>query len=889
MHSPYTKRDVQRAWPLVGREAEKEACEAALSDPACNGVVIRGSAGVGKTRLATHVWERALAAGHQGSRATATAAAGTIPFGALAHLLPDSLDFGDAPAAFRAARAAFVDRSGRTFALFVDDVNLLDASSATLIGQLLDMESIFLVATLRSDVLVSDAVLAIDRTEGMAHVDLHALAEDEVEGVLTTVLGGVVERKVVCELHRLSEGNLLFLRELVLGMLGSRALVPSGGVWRAPGQATGPLRTARLSQLIRTRLKRYGTQGTRTLETLAVAGPMGVPDLIGATSAEAFFALEEADLIHVHVSRRRMTATLAHPLYGEVLLESVPVSRRVHILGECERSVLAHGAKRLEDVLRIATWQLGARGTADPHLIVEAAMLARHSHDYVQVVDLLEALPPSSVTEETMLQLGEAYYLLHRFDDSERLLERAYTTAGTEAERLRLAIERTQNLFWGAARVADALRVNRQAFESTTDARARASLRANEGAMLVFSGRTDEGLGLLDEVDEVDGMSDERVRLYACAMKALGLSAAGRTGEAVALAGRTYAEHAEASKRIIIQHPAAALSVLSLSRMADGDLAGAQRAAERGHREALADNATQPAAWLSYDLGRTAWLQGRIGDARRWFAETLELSLGDGILVPLRPAAAGLAAANAVLGRTDEADALVADLAGYPDVFFLPGEHALGQAWALAARGHTTAACAVLSGAADQAREAGAASCELLLLTDAARLGAASQVLAGLVRLEQRCEGAFASPSVRFARAHAAQDGQGLLRAAGEMKEIGALLMAAEAAAAAANAFHRAGDPRRATSALHLSAELARSCQGAVTPGLLCLGSAASLSAREREIASLATTGITNKQIADELHLSTRTVENHLQRVYTKLGIMSRRDLATRLAPRQGG
>ncbi|WP_030756610.1 MULTISPECIES: helix-turn-helix transcriptional regulator [unclassified Streptomyces] len=886
MHSPYTKRDVQRAWPLVGREAERDACEAALSDPSCNGVVIRGSAGVGKTRLATHVWERALAAGHQGSRATATAAAGTIPFGALAHLLPDSLDFGDAPAAFHAARAAFVDRSGRSFALFVDDVNLLDASSATLIGQLLDMESIFLIATLRSDVMVSDAVLAIDRTEGMAHVDLHALSQDEVEGVLTTVLGGVVERKVVCELHRLSEGNLLFLRELVLGMLGSRALVPNGGVWRAPGQATGPLRTARLSQLIRTRLKRYGAQGTRTLETLAVAGPMGVPDLIRATSAEAFFALEEADLIHVHVSRRRMTATLAHPLYGEILLESVPVSRRVHILGECEQSVLAHGAKRLEDVLRIATWQLGARGTADPHLIVEAAMLARHSHDYVQVVDLLEALPPSSVTEETMLQLGEAYYLLHRFDDSERLLERAYATAGTEAERLRLAIERTQNLFWGAARVADALQVNRQASEATGDAQARASLRANEGAMLVFSGRTDDGLGLLDEVD---GISDERVRLYACAMKALGLSAAGRTQEAVALAGRTYAEHAEASKRIIIQHPAAALSVLSLSCMAAGDLAGAQRAAERGHRQALADNATQPAAWLSYDLGRTAWLQGRIRDARRWFAETLELSLGDGILVPLRPAAAGLAAADAVLGRTDEADALAADLAGYPDVFFLPGEQALGKAWALAARGHTTAACEVLSGAAEQARKAGAASSELLLLTDAARLGAASQVLDRMERLEQRCDGAFASPSVRFARAHAAQDGEGLLRAAGELEEIGALLMAAEAAAAAANAFRRAGDPRRATSALHTSAELARSCQGAVTPGLLCLGSAASLSAREREIASLATTGITNKQIADELHLSTRTVENHLQRVYAKLGIVSRRELATKLTPRQAG
>lgn len=55
------------------------------------------------------------------------------------------------------------------------------------------------------------------------------------------------------------------------------------------------------------------------------------------------------------------------------------------------------------------------------------------------------------------------------------------------------------------------------------------------------------------------------------------------------------------------------------------------------------------------------------------------------------------------------------------------------------------------------------------------------------------------------------------------------------------------------------------------------------LTKREREVAELAAAGRTNKEIADELFVSIRTVENHLQRVYAKLGAGERRELATAL------
>jgi DNA-binding CsgD family transcriptional regulator len=53
------------------------------------------------------------------------------------------------------------------------------------------------------------------------------------------------------------------------------------------------------------------------------------------------------------------------------------------------------------------------------------------------------------------------------------------------------------------------------------------------------------------------------------------------------------------------------------------------------------------------------------------------------------------------------------------------------------------------------------------------------------------------------------------------------------------------------------------------------------LSARELEVAQLVAQGLTSAQIANLLHLSPRTVDNHLARIFNKLGLSSRLQLAT--------
>jgi DNA-binding CsgD family transcriptional regulator len=138
---------------------------------------------------------------------------------------------------------------------------------------------------------------------------------------------------------------------------------------------------------------------------------------------------------------------------------------------------------------------------------------------------------------------------------------------------------------------------------------------------------------------------------------------------------------------------------------------------------------------------------------------------------------------------------------------------------------------------------------------DAVRLGAPG---------ESPGAGVFALHADALARG----DGPALDRAAERLEERGFLLFAAEASAQAVH-IHR--DPRAARTSRTRAVALASRCQGARTPALsgLVLGE---LTARQRQIVTLAAAGLSNRQIAEKLTLSIRTVGNHLYSAYARLG-----------------
>jgi DNA-binding CsgD family transcriptional regulator len=80
----------------------------------------------------------------------------------------------------------------------------------------------------------------------------------------------------------------------------------------------------------------------------------------------------------------------------------------------------------------------------------------------------------------------------------------------------------------------------------------------------------------------------------------------------------------------------------------------------------------------------------------------------------------------------------------------------------------------------------------------------------------------------------------------------------------------------------HVAAMAARLGEGAAPVDAL----AAALSAAELRVAEAVASGLTNRQAADRLFLSAKTVDFHLQSIYRKLAIRSRAELATQVATR---
>lgn len=512
-------------WPLVGRDRELAAFRAARAARHCRGVVICGPAGIGKTRLGEECLARATRDGFDGGRATASAAAGAVPLGAIAHLIPPGLDLSDPVRGFAAvARALSGPGSGHQRVLLVDDLQWLDAASAMLLRQLLDAGVIWLIATVRTQEPVGEAVAALCGGDAIHRIDLGAFDLRRTELVLRAALGDCVVRRTVQYLHARSGGNMLFLRELVLGALAAGTLAHDGEIWELTGGITAS--TPRLSEMIGARLAAAARNARPLLELLALCEPLPLADAAAAADLDALAALEGSGLVQVRTDGRRTTVALAHPLYGESLRENVPsLRRRELLLGQIERTP-ASGSRRADDTRRIAAWQLAATGTADPSLLTEAAATARFAHDYAQARTLLEALCEEDRSVATRLMLGEVLFELGDPEAAEAVLAQAAAEAGDDRDKLAVTMVRTLNLFWHAARTKEALALTETAKGEFAGAEMRRMLRHHEASMRLAAGDP-AALALLEDMPpDIGDAADPATWLSAALMRPVGLSMA---------------------------------------------------------------------------------------------------------------------------------------------------------------------------------------------------------------------------------------------------------------------------------------------------------------------------------------------------------------------------
>jgi DNA-binding CsgD family transcriptional regulator len=169
--------------------------------------------------------------------------------------------------------------------------------------------------------------------------------------------------------------------------------------------------------------------------------------------------------------------------------------------------------------------------------------------------------------------------------------------------------------------------------------------------------------------------------------------------------------------------------------------------------------------------------------------------------------------------------------------------------------------------------------------------------------LGRRGSARAARAEVRLARgdavgaAEAAHEAAGLLDRCGRPSGAArARLLAGRALAAAGDADRAVAELERARAALleagapRLADEAARELRRlglrVARPGGRAAASVGvgALSGREREVADLVAAGLTNGEIAAQLHLSEKTVANHLTRIFAKLEISSRSALAAAVA-----
>ena len=880
---------VATRWPMVGRRRELDSFTVALDDAGCQGFCIYGPPGVGKTRLGDECAAVAEAAGRAVHRATGERSTSAIPFAGIAHLLSARalVALGSGERRDSVIRARLLDAArralqttstgGGTPVLLLDDANRMDTASLMLIDDLMASSALFCVATVVTGEPVPETVIRWWREERATRVDLSELDAVAVDTLLHVVLEGPLDEAASTQLWNASRGNMLALRELVLSATSRHQLTSRDGVWQLTGELVPP---ERLRELVERRFEGLPEPALDVLERLALCQPLALERLAGAAGLVVLEDLERAGLITVHNDGRRESVRLAHPLHGEVLRAGLPRLRTRSILLAEADALVARGARRREDPLRIACWRLDATGRAEPELLLGGARIARYGHDFRRAAMLAEAALAAAPSAASGLVLGEALYNLGSFEEAEVALAEAASRADGEDEVVRIATVRRRNLFRGCRREAEAMDVGRAAAATVASSAARDELRTGDAEILAIAGRPAEALALLEAAET----TSPRLRVLTAIPTATALAMTGRTADAIALSRQAYREHLALGDELAISSPGThrvnrLYALVQAGRLIEADeRGGAWFEAASGARNPLG------VMWTGVHLARGALAQGRPATVLR-LAERTRMAINSSGFEGLRPTVCALeAVANALLGdaaasaaRADEGDAAQAGFG------FLAPELALGRAWASVANGELVSGRAVLLAAGDDAARAGHVPTACWLLHDAARLGAAQDVARPLAQLAAVTDSALAGARARHAAALVAADAHELEAAADRFEALGACLAAAEAIAAAA-AERRRRHERRSAAALDLRVDqlLAR-CEGARTPALVSTRAVVPLTAREREIAALAAAGRPSKQIAERLYLSVRTVDNHLSRIYDKLGVSSRADLATAL------
>ena len=853
-------------WPVVRRQAEFSRIQSALVDSGATcGIVLIGDAGVGKTTLARLVTQSLPS---RVQWVAGTESARSIPLGVFAHLV-GSATARDPMAFLAAAREAILSEDHSVIG--IDDAHLLDELSATLLHQLAIDGSVRIVATIRDGETVPDAITSLWKDGYLERLHLMPFTKDQCVGLIEEALGGRVEGLSADLMWDASGGNALFVRHLVEGAIEAGTLSQVRGVWQLRGRAAV---TSELASLLDTRIDTLPDEVQHALRLLSFCEPLDLDALTNMVGPDAVEAAEARGLVRIQEDRNGLDVRFNHPLFGEVIRRRLGMAAARRLRGELVRVLQDQPIHGPAQRIRLAELTLDSDVPPTTELLVAAAQDAVALSNMTLGERLARAavnrgggLVASELLARAQLWQGNAA-------DAEETLGSFRPDTLNEFELVRWGMARIANLQWSMGDAEGADEILKLLRDRVTQHELRLVIDGIASASRLFGNELDDALALSQSV-----LADPASHSIAVAWASFG------GGLALALQGRGEEAAVVAKRGVDVESKVDGLLryLIALGEIRALTVAGEFAAAEKRSADIVrVSSAGQYLAW-----GLANILRSTVDVARGNFPvtvprmeQTVAALTSESAASWSFPARLLLAQSYCALGMVEPGAKMVAELrtrSGRHVAVFTPELRAT-QAWLAAAEGNVSVAIGLALEAAALAADSGQRATELTALHDAVRFGDRDS-LPRVIDVASGVYGRLAPVIAAHAQALMDNDADAIYSAATEFEEIGSLLSAADAAAQAAVAFEADSNRRGATEAAAMADRLATACGGIRTPALELSANPLPLSTREREIANLVAAGLSNRDIADRLVVSTRTVEGHVYRACVKMGVSDREGL----------
>lgn len=840
------------------------------------GMVLYGSTGIGKTWLAEAVVAE-LPPGCATEMFTATAALQPVPFGLFSALLPErdlALPESDRPLVLTALnhlRNTFSDRRGPGgLVLVIDDAHHLDDASSLLVHQLTLSGVVRPLLLVQDDEPPPEPIVALWKEELCERLDLDPLERDVIGEIAGLIAGAGFDQYSVDRLHELSGGNPALLRHLLAQENSLHPTVGGGFRWSSQSMETD------VASLVEQALERLDPAARQLVELVAVGQPVPSAVIGRIWSLETLARLEQDGVVVVGDPPDRQVR-LARPLWVDVLRSAISPAARAVMESDLADAFEATRRTGPNDRMRVLMWRMAAGTTPDPHDLVDAARTALAWGDLVLAERFARLAREHCDAPETDLLLALILETAGAEDEASELLDGLASKLSDDGDRaaamcaqMRMATNRCDDDV-DLGDVADAASL-------LDDPRSRDAVEAQRAVSLALLGDPVTAMKIALPLHE---NGDALLRLRSFPAIDLGAGAGGNIERALEVATSLLPAAMTARDEL----PSGITWVMSAT-LRHLDALGRLDDIEQLLSLLVAEpNANLPAAraFRLLHSGRLAIDRGKVATAAGLLEEAVTLyeQRRCPVFWPIAMAAAGEAAAlRGDATRAIDVDRAIGDQVARDVGRPLHYDAQRARAWSAAAAGDHRLAIERLGRAATAALGAGLPATAATALHDALRLGAGPPVQSRLADLASSVDGELSAAQATHALGALACDGLAIEQSARTFERLGYKLVAADLCTLAARQHAARHDENAVRRCATRNARLLRSCEGAWSIPWLSGFEQPALSAAEQAIASLTTGGSTNREIAEQRGVSIRTVENHLGRIYKKLGVTNRSELA---------